>query len=74
MSATHESLDLMQECARLRAELVASRAENAKLREVEKYARIFVDDSYRPAPKYDAMRYDDLKRALAALLEVKNDV
>lgn len=32
--------------------------------EVIEAAKIFVNDSYRPEPKYDAMRFDDLVEAL----------
>ena len=45
------------------------RAENQRLREIEKTAREFVSDSYRPYPKHDAERFDRLSLALGMPLQ-----
>jgi hypothetical protein len=47
-----------------KAELEKLREQVEALRKIEKAARVFITDSYRPTPKYDAARFDALAAAL----------
>jgi len=75
-----ENSELRQEITALKAELRRWRhqenqvgtkfqlkqlkTEVRDLAEIAELAYIFVSDSYRPEPKYDAVRFDNLKEAV----------
>jgi len=50
-------------------EMLEAAKEIERLREIEKTAREFVSDSYRPHPKHDAERFDRLSLALGMPLQ-----